>query len=85
MGSTIGQLVAAVPSGPGWTPPPPPPLRIKITNLRKLGDKNRQMPELTSVPPLHGLCRDRSSAAYRPPSATCWYDLHHRPYPSPLC
>jgi hypothetical protein len=24
-------------------------------------------------------------AAYRPPSATCWYDLHHRPYPSPLC
>jgi hypothetical protein len=28
---------------------------------------------------------DRSSAAYRPPSATCWYDLHHRPYPSPIC
>jgi hypothetical protein len=23
---------------------------------------------------------DRSSAAYRPPPATCWYDLHHRPH-----
>jgi hypothetical protein len=27
----------------------------------------------------------RNPAAYRPASATCWFDLHHWPYPSPLC